>query len=93
MTTRESTINDALAEALRGTRRAWRGSDVVRSENSGTLKGSSGRPDILVNEPNVSPVANVEAKAVSHCSAQSSAASLRYAERSRSSFDPHPFEG
>lgn len=56
MATTEHTINDALAEVLRGTRRAWRGSDIVRSENTGMLKGGSGRPDILVLEPNVSPV-------------------------------------
>ncbi len=74
MATTEHTINDALAEALRGTRRAWRSCDIVRSANAGMLKGSSGRPDILVIEPNVSPVAvetevlpaaTVEAKAVS----------------------------
>jgi hypothetical protein len=56
MATTEHTINDALAELLRGTRRAWRDSEIVRSENSGQLKGSSGQPDILVVEPNVSPV-------------------------------------
>lgn len=56
MATTEHTINDALAEVLRGTRRAWRSSDIVRSENTGMLKGGSGRPDILILEPNVSPV-------------------------------------
>lgn len=56
MATTEHTINDALAARLRETRHAWRSSDVVRSENTGMLKGSSGRPDILVLEPNVSPV-------------------------------------
>ena len=56
MTTTEHTINDALAEALRKTRRAWRGSNVIRSENMGMLKGSNLRPDILVLEANVSPV-------------------------------------
>jgi hypothetical protein len=54
--TTEHTINDALAELLRGTRRAWRDSDIVSSENTGQLKGSNARPDILVVEPNVSPV-------------------------------------
>jgi hypothetical protein len=54
--TTEHTINDAIAELLRGTRRAWRDSDIVSSENTGQLKGSTARPDILVVEPNVSPV-------------------------------------
>jgi hypothetical protein len=54
--TTEPTINDALAAVLRETRRAWHFSDVVRSENTGMLKGSSKRPDILVLEANVSPV-------------------------------------
>ena len=54
--TTEHTINDALAELLRVTRRVWRDSDVVSSENTGQLKGSNARPDILVVEPNVSPV-------------------------------------
>src|SRR5437660_11347587 len=56
MATTEHTINDALAELLRGTRRAWRDSDIDSSENTGQLKGSNARPDILVVEPNVSPV-------------------------------------
>ena len=56
MATTEPTINDALAEVLRGTRRAWQQSNVVRSENSGMLKESNERPDILVIEPTVSPV-------------------------------------
>lgn len=56
MATTEHTINDALAELLRGTRRAWRDSDIVGSENTGQIKGSTARPDILVVEPNVSPV-------------------------------------
>ena len=56
MATTEHTINDALAEVLRGTRRAWQQSNVVRSENSGMLKGSNERPDILVIESTVSPV-------------------------------------
>jgi hypothetical protein len=56
MSTTEHTINDALAAALRGTRRAWADSAVVSSENTGMLKGGPKRPDILVIEPNVSPV-------------------------------------
>lgn len=56
MATTEHTINDALAELLRGTRRAWRDNDIVNSENTGQIKGSTARPDILVSEPNVSPV-------------------------------------
>jgi hypothetical protein len=56
MATTEHTINDALAELLRGTRGAWRDTDIVSSENTGQLKGSTARPDILVVEPNVSPV-------------------------------------
>lgn len=56
MATTEHTINDALAEVLRNTRHTWRDSKVVRSENTGMLKGSNARPDILVLEANVSPV-------------------------------------
>lgn len=56
MATTEHTINDAIAEVLRGTRRAWRDSDIVSSENTGQIKGSAARPDILVLEPSVSPV-------------------------------------
>lgn len=56
MATTEHTINDAVAEILRGTRRAWRDSDIVSSENTGQIKGSTARPDILVTEPSVSPV-------------------------------------
>ncbi len=57
MPTTEHTINDALANALRRTRSVWRTGDVARSENTGMLKGSSARPDILILESNVSPVA------------------------------------
>jgi hypothetical protein len=57
MATTEHTINDALATVLRETRRAWQAADVVSSENTGMVKGSTGRPDILVLEANVSPVA------------------------------------
>ena len=56
MATTEHTINDALAEVLKQTRRAWQQLNVVRSENIDILKSSGKRPDILVNEPNVSPV-------------------------------------
>jgi hypothetical protein len=56
MPTTEHTINDTLAKVLRETRRIWRDSDVVSSENTGMLKGSNARPDVLVIEPNVSPV-------------------------------------
>ena len=56
MATTEHTINDALAEALIETRSLWRFKDVVRSENIDILKGSGKRPDILISEPNVSPV-------------------------------------
>jgi len=75
----EHTINDALAELLRATRRAWREAEVVTSEDTGQLKDTSGRPDILVIEPNVSPVfietevfpaATVEAEALSRLGAQ-----------------------
>lgn len=56
MATTEHTINDALASVLGDTRRAWRKSPIVRSENTGALKGNAKRPDILITEPNVSPV-------------------------------------
>ena len=74
MATTEHTINDALAEVLKTTRHIWRADEIVRSENTGMLKGSAGRPDILVIEPNVSPVVietevlpaiTVEAEAIS----------------------------
>lgn len=56
MATTEHTINDALAEVLVETRSLWRFKGVVRSENIAILKGSGKRPDILISEPNVSPV-------------------------------------
>jgi hypothetical protein len=56
MATTEHTINDALASVLGDTRRTWRESPIVRSENTGVLKGNAKRPDILITEPNVSPV-------------------------------------
>jgi hypothetical protein len=56
MATTEHTINDAIARLLRKTRRLWHDSTIVSSENTSMLKGSNARPDILVTEPNVSPV-------------------------------------
>ena len=56
MSTTEHTMNDALAEVLRNTRRAWRDSNVVSSENTGMIKGSHTQPDIVVVEPTVSSV-------------------------------------
>ncbi|MCX7010113.1 MAG: hypothetical protein NTY53_23225, partial [Kiritimatiellaeota bacterium] len=56
MATTEHTINDAIAEILKETRHVWKHSNVVSSENTGMLKGSNRRPDILVIEQNVSPV-------------------------------------
>ena len=79
MATTEHTINDALADVLKGTRHAWQSSNVVRSENTGMLKGSNRRPDILVIEENVSPVVietevlpavTVESEAVERLGAQ-----------------------
>ena|ERR1700680_1344135 len=74
MSTSEPTINDALAAVLRDTRRAWSSSGAIASENLGALQGNARRPDILVLEANVSPVAietevmpavTVEAEAIS----------------------------
>lgn len=57
MATTEHTINDMIAELLRGTRWLWRGDGVVLSESTRLLAGSPGRkPDILVSEPHASPV-------------------------------------
>jgi hypothetical protein len=56
MPTTEPTINDALAELLTSTRSLWRQGQVVRSENTNVLRSTGMRPDILVVEPNVSPV-------------------------------------
>jgi len=56
MATTEHTINDALAGVLVETRSLWRFEGVVRSENTNVLKSIGKRPDILVTEPNVSPV-------------------------------------
>lgn len=54
--TTEHTVNDALAELLRQSRSLWRAQGIVTSETTGMLRGSSRRPDILIIEPNVSPV-------------------------------------
>ena len=79
MPTMEHTINDSIAALLKETRRAWRDSDIVSSENTGQLKGSTARPDILVVEPSVSPVVietevvpaiTVESEALSRLGAQ-----------------------
>jgi hypothetical protein len=79
MPTTEHTINDALAEVLRGTRHVWRSGKVVSSENTGMLKGSNAQPDILVLEKHLSPVdietevfpaVTVEAEAVARLGAQ-----------------------
>ena len=56
MATTEQTINDALAVVLMETRSLWRYKGVVKSENVDVLKGSGKKPDILITEPNVSPV-------------------------------------
>jgi len=74
MATTEHTINDALAGLLRGTRYAWRGPQVIRSETTQLFAGSRSRPDILVAEPHaaaviieteVLPALTVEAEALS----------------------------
>ncbi|WP_298017532.1 hypothetical protein [uncultured Parasphingopyxis sp.] len=56
MATTEHTINDAIANLLRATRRNWRKGDTIRSEHTGNFAGSTKRPDILVTEFGVSPV-------------------------------------
>ncbi len=57
MATTEHTINDAIAELLRGTRWAWREKNVIRSESTQVLASSASRqPDILVAEPHTAPV-------------------------------------
>ena len=52
----EHTINDALADVLSETRSLWRAKGIVKSENTGCIKGTTEQPDILVVEPSVSPV-------------------------------------
>lgn len=56
MATTEHTVNDALAALLRNTRSIWKQRNVINSENTAMLVGSNKKPDILVLEPNVSPV-------------------------------------
>lgn len=56
MGTTEHTINDALAGILRETRAAWRSADVVASETTGRFRQTSLQPDILIVEPEASPV-------------------------------------
>ena len=56
MATTEQTITDALAAVLLETRSLWRYKGVVKSENVDVLKVSGKKPDILINERNVSPV-------------------------------------
>lgn len=56
MATTEPTINDALASVLAETRSLWRAKGVVRSENTDVFRGTGKKPDILIVEPNVSPV-------------------------------------
>ena len=51
MATTEHTINDAIAELLRGTRWAWRGDDVVRSESTQLLARSPG-VNLIFSLPN-----------------------------------------
>jgi hypothetical protein len=72
MATTEHTINDALAGVLMETRSLWRFKGVVRSENIDVLKSSGRRPDILITEPNVSPVV-VETEIVPTISVESDA--------------------
>ena len=55
MATTEPTINDALANLLRKTRRAWAIPGAVRSENIGSFVGKE-RPDILIVEPSLPPI-------------------------------------
>lgn len=70
----EHTINDALAAVLRNTRRAWSASGAISSENTGVLKHSAKRPDIVVTEPNVSPVV-IETEVVPAATVDADAAS------------------
>jgi len=94
MRSTEHTINDSLAAVLRKTRHAWRDSDVVESEQLDMLQHSAERPDILVLEPNVSPVAieievlpalDVESEALSRLTGRTilSAVAVRLPERMR----------
>ena len=52
MATTEHTINDAIADLLSQTRFAWRGDDIVVSENTGQfLESKALQPDIVIKEP------------------------------------------
>ncbi len=79
MATTEQTINDALAGVLMETRSLWRHRGVIKSENVDVLKGSGKKPDILITEPNVSPVI-VETEILPATSVESDAR-LRLGER------------
>ncbi|MCX8501831.1 MAG: hypothetical protein ORO03_09095, partial [Alphaproteobacteria bacterium] len=56
MSAHESTINVAIAELLKTTRRRWEPEGVVNAEQNGLVEGNATRPDILVIEGGVSPV-------------------------------------
>ncbi len=56
MATTEHTINDALAAVLRTKRHLWRTKGVIQSEHTAALDGNDKRPDIVIAEPNLSPV-------------------------------------
>src|SRR5438552_1049229 len=70
----EHTINGTIAGILRETRRAWQVSNVVSSENTGMLRESARRPDILIIETNVSPV-TIETEVVPAVTVESEAVS------------------
>lgn len=72
MATTEPTINDALASVLAETRSLWRAEGVVRSENTGVFRGAGKKPDILIVEPNVSPVV-IETEVIPAVSVESDA--------------------
>lgn len=83
MPTAEPTINDQLATLLRDTRRSWRNSNTVTSQNTGMLKGNACVPDILVVEQSVSPVV-VEAEVMPSTTVESDA-KARLGEQVRAS--------
>lgn len=56
MATTEPAMNDVIAGVLRQLRHTWSSPTVVRSENTGMLRSSAKRPDILIMEPGTSPV-------------------------------------
>ena len=57
-TLHEQTFNSGLAEAVRSRKRNWAaaGSDIVQEERRRVFAGSSGRPDILIDDPLSPPV-------------------------------------